>query len=251
MVRDRAAERVAFKEQIAHDRAARLTKTTEDIQLALQETQTLGERAMTLVNDNPYQWEATLAAALAACKRAEALAEPNRANLDPPLLERLSALKDRLHADEQDRQFVARIDAIRMEATQVDLERSEFKGHEQSLKVKALFGARGIEFGTMSPEQVVAWIQARPRPIQPHVLAAFDIWLAGPAAATAEEKQWLAAVLEAGDGDSWRTRARQALLARNRPWKTWSERHSQPSSRRPCFSSRPGCRANRVNQLNL
>ena len=217
-VRDQAAQRAAFEQQIAREQAARQAKLAEDVELALQEAQTLGERALALVDDNPYQWEATLAAALAACSRADAQAKPNRAALDPALLGRLSALNDRLQADEQDRQFVAQIDAIRVEAGQVDLERSQFKEAEQSLKVKALFQTRGIEFGATSPQQVVAWIQSRPQPIRKHVIAAFDVWLAWLSRATAEpadERRWLIAVLRAADADAWRTQARSALLARD------------------------------------
>jgi tetratricopeptide (TPR) repeat protein len=238
MVRDRAAERAAFEQQIAHDRATRLAKITADIQLAVQEAQTLGERALTQVNDNPSVWEATLAAALASSQRAQALAEPNREMLDSALLHRIATVHERLQGDEQDRQFVARVDAIRLEASEVDVEKSQFKSGSQSLKIKGLFQSRGIEFGATSPEQVVAWIKKRPEPIQPHVVAAFDVWrawLAGPAAKTADERQWLTAVLQVADGDPWRMQARQALLARDGQALDMLVRDVQPSQHPAVF----------------
>src|SRR5207248_1344695 len=183
MVRDREAQRAEFEKQIANDRAGRLAKTAEDIQLALQEAQTLGDRALGLVNDNPYQWEVTLAAALSACKRAALLANRETSTIDSSLLNRMSALKAKLDADEQDREFVAKVDAIRMEASQVDLDKSQFKNAEQSLSIEVLLKSRGIGFGTMKPEQVVDWIHAHPEAIQKHLIAAFEVWLGWTTAA--------------------------------------------------------------------
>ena len=213
MVRDREAQRGEYEKQIANDRAARLTKTAEDIQLALQEAQTLGERAVALIDDSPYQWEATLAAALSACKRAELATHRDKEPIDSSTMDRVSALRAKLDADEQDRQFVARVDAIRMEASQVDLEKSQFKLTGQSLEIEALFGSRGIKFGSMTPGQVMDWIQARPKPVQQHLLAALDIWLGGTTASD-DKQPWLTAVLQAADHNPWRTEVRRAMLAR-------------------------------------
>jgi eukaryotic-like serine/threonine-protein kinase len=212
MVRDREAQRAEYEKRITNYRATRLAKTVEDIQLALQEAQTLGDRALTLVNDNPYQWEATLAAALTACKRADSLAEENKGTLDPVLLERLTTLRQRLETDEQDRQFVARIDAIRMEATQVDIEKNRFGTTWQSSDIEDLFKSRGIEFRATSSEEVVASIQTHSEPIQPHMLAGLEIWLTRLPNKAAEKRQWLTTTLQSADSDPWRTQARKALL---------------------------------------
>src|SRR5262249_40685759 len=94
----------------ARDRAARRAKLTGALQLALREAQTLGDQARTLVDDDPHQWQVTLAAAQSAFKRADALAESERAALEPALLERLAAVKTRLEADEQDRRLLDGLD---------------------------------------------------------------------------------------------------------------------------------------------
>jgi serine/threonine protein kinase/tetratricopeptide (TPR) repeat protein len=220
----------------ARDRSARRTITTEKVQLALHDAETLGDRALTFVDDNPYQWESTLAQALAALHQAEGLAEPERNALDLALLERLARLKARLESDEQDRLFVTRFEEIRLDAAEVDVTKDpgspflyvysshvhtnvEFK--EQPSKIRDLFQHHGIALGTASPAEVVAYLNKRPESIQRHMVTALLIWhFHGPADAF-EERKWCEQVINAVsslDADPWRQRVLQA--AAGREWKT-------------------------------
>jgi tetratricopeptide (TPR) repeat protein len=217
---------------VARDRATRRGILAEKVERALQEADALGDRALELVDDNPYQWEATLAAALSAAKRAEDLAEPDKASLDADLVNRLEAMKTRLQADEKDHHFVTRFDEILLEAAQPDVEKSTFTHLEQIPRIKELFKARGIEFPARTAEQFVAFIGQRPKPIQKHMLAALEvcsIWMPD-----AQENGWVQAVQAAAD-DPWRRQVRRAVATRD--WKTVEDlaRQGQRERHPPAF----------------
>src|SRR5207248_3398146 len=170
-------------------RATRRGVLAEKVDAALQEANALGDRALEWVDENPYQWDVTLASALSALKRAEDLAEPERASLDADLMNRLAALKTRLQADEKDRHFVARFDEILLEAAQPNIEKSTFTHPEQIPRIKELFKARGIGFPAPTVEQFVAFIGQRPKPIQKHMLAALEV--CSVLMPDAEENKWV------------------------------------------------------------
>ena len=89
-----------------------------EVERALQEASQSRERALTLT-DNPYQWEATLAAAGSSLQRAEGLASQDEAGLEAAVRERLQGLRVVLDADENDRRFATRFDEIRVAQTQM------------------------------------------------------------------------------------------------------------------------------------
>jgi tetratricopeptide (TPR) repeat protein len=197
----------------ARDRAARLARRAEEVQGIVNEAQTLGDRAVTLIDDNQDQWEATLSAARSAISRAEILADSDRNALDPALLNRLEAVRSRLEADEKDYQFIARLDELRLEATQMDF--GKFDDPKIVAAIKDLFQTNGIGYPVTPPDQVAAHIRQRPAPVQKHFVGALDAWRFFSHANDPAEWQWLTAALEAADDNPWRRKARRAWAENN------------------------------------
>jgi serine/threonine protein kinase/Flp pilus assembly protein TadD len=214
----------------ARDRAARRAKVAEKVELALQEAQTLGDKALALVNDNPYQWQTTLAQALAAMHQAEGLAEPERDSLDPALLNRLAALKARLEVDEKDRQFVDRFEEIWLNANQFDVDKNHFDESEQPALIKELFKEHGIEFQGTTPQQAALQIRQRPAAIQQHMITALETWWFRSPVRVTKESQWLAAVVQAVHIDPLRNQLRDAVAAHE--WKTVDSLVREPTIKR-------------------
>ncbi|HEV8606554.1 MAG TPA: hypothetical protein VGQ99_14365 [Tepidisphaeraceae bacterium] len=65
--------------------------------------------------------------------------------------------------------------------------------------------------------QVASLVQARPKPIQEHLLTALDICLARAPDDQPQMRKWLAAAVEAADPDPWRRQARDAVAAGDLP----------------------------------
>jgi serine/threonine protein kinase/tetratricopeptide (TPR) repeat protein len=206
-------ERTAREEELARDRKARQDKLNHEVELALREASASRDRALTLT-DNPYQWEATLAAALSAFKRAEGLASQEDAPLEPAVGERLQNLRTILDADQNDRRFVARFDDIRLEQTRLDTRDSRYMKEIAFAWLKDAFHAHyGIDFGVVPATQVVSIIQQRPKAIQEYLVAALDESLTQAPQQEPQARKWLATVLETADSDPWRKRARSAAAA--------------------------------------
>jgi tetratricopeptide (TPR) repeat protein len=213
VVRDRAARET----ELTRDRQTRQAKLNHEIELALQEAGAARERALTLT-DNPYQWQAVLAAAASAHQRARGLASQDEAALDPALNDRLQALAARLEADETDRRFVARFEEIRLEQTQIRPEGGEYKLEIAYLALKEAFRTHyQIDLQATSAEQVLAVLRRRPEAIQDQLLAALDYSLAHAPRDDQPARQWLIVVLETADPDPWRRQARRALAAQDWP----------------------------------
>jgi serine/threonine protein kinase/Tfp pilus assembly protein PilF len=208
-------DRSAREEEVASDRAARQAKLNQEVEVALLEFNAARELALTLT-DNPYHWEATLAAAAFALKRAEGIASQDEAALDPPAAQRLQMLRTALRNDQNDRRFVARFDEIRLEQTRFDTLHSRYKEEIAFAAFKDAFRAHyGIDFGTMPAAQVAGFIQQRPKAIQEYLVAALDLSLIHVPQQEPQARMWLATVLEAADPDPWRKRARTAAAARD------------------------------------
>jgi tetratricopeptide (TPR) repeat protein len=196
------------------DREARRTRLNQEVDLALREASDSRERALGLT-DNPYQWEATLAAALSALKRAEGLAAEDDAALEPAVREHLLTVRRTLDADENDRRFVARFDAIRLEQTALDPQLSRYREEIAFAALNdALRAHYGVDFEVMPIGQVVALVQQRPEPIRKYLVAAFEECLAQAPKQASRVRKWLADVVDAADPDSWRKQARTAVAAR-------------------------------------
>ncbi len=200
----------------ARDRAARRARLNSEIGHALDDGERAREQAAGLT-DHPYRWEAALAEAGSALKRARGLESQDPTAVEPPARERLQALQAALDADEADRRFAARFEEIRLEQAEVNVAISDFKTGIGFAAVKeALRSQYQVEFGTTPAEQVVALIGRRPKAMRDLLLAALDVCLENAPRDDLPARDWLAAVLDAADDGPWRKRARQA--AESRDW---------------------------------
>jgi serine/threonine protein kinase/tetratricopeptide (TPR) repeat protein len=196
------------------ERAAWREKRASDVRAALREVDTFRTHALTLT-DNPTQWDATRAAARSAFKRAEALASPAEA-LHPDLLGEIQERKAQLKADKRDRRFVARFEAIRMMATEVDLGRNRNKAPEAYATLKDAFELYAIQLGVTPPAETVALIRQRPESIRPRLMLALLYWCSDAPHPSPQDREWYLAVRDAGL-DPLGKRARSALNARDWP----------------------------------
>jgi eukaryotic-like serine/threonine-protein kinase len=196
---------------VVRDRSARHAKLSYGVEIAVQEAKLARDRALART-ENPYDWDASLAAASSALKRAEELAAQDTAGLDPAVAERLQGLRDTLDADETDRRFVARFDEILNGVIVWDARRSQSKNGEAFFKLQDAFKSfYAWNVGATPITEVASFIQQRPKAIQEHLLAAFDVGLACVPTDKPQSQRWLANVLEAADPDPWRKQARRVL----------------------------------------
>jgi tetratricopeptide (TPR) repeat protein len=218
---------------VVRDRAARRDKLNQEVDTALREASALRERALTLT-DRPNQWEAVLAEASSAFKRAEGLAGQDDAALEPAVRERLQALRALLGADEADRtdrRFVARFEEIRLEQTQIRPDVGEHKLEIAYPALKEAFRALyRIDLGATSAEQVMSVLGRRPSAIREQLLAALDHSLAYAPKEEPRAREWLIVVLEAADPDPWRKQARRALAAQD--WPSLEKQLEDPTAER-------------------
>jgi eukaryotic-like serine/threonine-protein kinase len=203
------------------DRAARQTKLNLEIEYALDDASKGRELALKLT-DNPYAWEAALAAAASELKRAQGLAAQDETAVDPTFREQLQALQTLLNADEADRRFATRFEEIRLEQAAVNVAISEFKMDVAFAALKDAFQRHyRIAFGTTPAEQAAAILGQRPPEMQDVLLAALDMCLDHAPKDDPQTGQWLSAVLDAADTGPWRSSAQQALKASN--WKAFEQ----------------------------
>jgi serine/threonine protein kinase/tetratricopeptide (TPR) repeat protein len=220
---------------VIRDRSTRQARLNYGIEIALQEASSARDRALTLTDDR-YQWEAALAAASSALKRAEELASQDETSLEPAVQDRLKALRASLDADERDRRFIAQFDELLLGVVVWDARRSRSKSAEAFAHIReALQTTYGIGWGQTPPADVASMIQQRPKPIQENLLAAFDVCLTRELNEDRPAQRWLAAVLATADSDPWRKQARQALAAQD--WRTLERLVKQEAAvrQRPAF----------------
>ena len=202
---------------VVRDSSARHVKLSYGVEIAVQEAKLARDRALART-ENPFDWDASLAAALSALKKAEELAAQDTAALDPAVAERLQGLRATLDADETDRRFVARFDEILNGVIVWDARRSQSKNGEAFFKLQDAFkSCFGWDVGATPITEVASFIQQRPKAIQEHLLAAFDVGLACVPKDKPQAQRWLANVLKAADLDPWRKQAREALAAGDWP----------------------------------
>jgi serine/threonine protein kinase/tetratricopeptide (TPR) repeat protein len=199
------------------DRAVRRAKLNYGVEVALEEAQAGREQALTQT-ENPYQWQATLAAAFSVLKRAEELAAQDPAALNAAVAARLQALRATLDADERDRRFVEQLDKVLQDVLVWRDHRSKTRRHEALPKLKSAFlDYYGIHVGMMPAAEAASLIRQRPVPVQVHLLAALDVGVARTPDGDAPTTKWLQTVLDQAESDPVRKRARQALRAGDWP----------------------------------
>jgi serine/threonine-protein kinase len=199
----------------AQEQELRLTHARAGVQLALKEAITLGERALTLIN-NPSSWQATLAAALTAVKQAQTLlaGEPGLAR--EPLAQQVEQVKAKLEADEKDRQLLADFDRVREKQSRLEDSGRFVRKPPSYLELKEILKKYGLSPGEGSIKEAVSYLRGRPQVIQNQVIAVLQECLTWTPRTKVKEGEWVKAVLAEADADPWRQQVRQALVGEDR-----------------------------------
>jgi tetratricopeptide (TPR) repeat protein len=186
---------------VAFDRAARRTRASHDFELALQRVELHLEQGKQVD-------------ARAGLDQAERIAR--EVPPDPAGNERLAGLQQRLKALELDQQFIAGYEKIRLQVeTQVDVVKSQFTRQAVFPEIRELFRRYGITFVDTALDEAAARIQDRPEPVRQQLVAALSACSRHAPAEDARTRQWLQALLEVGDSDSWRLNLRKAIALRD------------------------------------
>jgi serine/threonine protein kinase/Flp pilus assembly protein TadD len=201
-VRDRAQREAALSVRKAH--------IEREIEVAVQEAATLGERAWELT-ETPNLWETTLASALSAIKRAEALVADAGELAGEELQQSVRGVRARLDDDERDRQMVAALEQIRFQRSQVNIKENRYTNSEAIPKYREAFRSYGLEVCKVPADEVAALIRRKRAPVQSAVVTALDDWTWLQRTAGAD-RDWLVAA----DVDKWRNKMRHAVARQER-----------------------------------
>jgi serine/threonine protein kinase/Flp pilus assembly protein TadD len=205
-VQDRAQRAAALAVRKAH--------IEQEIEIAVQEANMLGERAWELT-ETPHLWEATLASALSAIRRAEALAADAGDLVGAELHERVRNRKADLEVDERDRQMVAVLEQIWLEKGQVDVRKNRFTSATAVPKYVEVFRRYGLELGSAPVDRTAELIRGKRAPVRSAIVAALDHWFMREATPD-EQRDWLRTVITAADTDEWRTKVLTAAVRHER-----------------------------------
>jgi serine/threonine-protein kinase len=203
------AQRLAERDK---ERALRLAEARSGVEAALQEARGHAERARSLVN-NPASWQTTLAAAWSAVERAESLLRREAELPQGALAQQTGQLRAQLEADAKDWQLLDVYDQVRLEQSQWDLQRGQFKVAESYPRLKKALADYGLAIGSLDPGQAVERLRQRPLAVQPYVRAVLEECLAWGPKEQGAQRQWLGAVLVL-DADPWLAQFRQAWAKR-------------------------------------
>jgi serine/threonine protein kinase/Flp pilus assembly protein TadD len=214
---------------MARDQQLRHARLNHEAELALKEAGQARERALTLTDD-PYQWDAALAAAGSAVKSAAGIAAQDDAALTPDLQRQLRSLQAGLEADVRDRQFAARFDEIRLEPSENPVWRNFKFTNAYPAIGKALDDFYDLRIGTTPADEAKHAVLERPLPIQRYLLAALEVALMYAPPGDTAAVAWLKNVLAAVDTNPWRQRARQAVEAED--WQSLENIVSEPAAAR-------------------
>jgi tetratricopeptide (TPR) repeat protein/serine/threonine protein kinase len=193
--------------RIGRERARRQTNLNQQMTTALQEAVVFRQQALNLI-DAPHQWEATLAMASSALKRAQTLDAADARLLDPAVQSQVNDLAAQLATDDRDRRLVSDIDRIRLEKSEPDIEQSRFMEQEAAPKYRQAFASFGITAQATPAAEAATWIMSKHPPLRAALMAGLYDWLDHQS--DRQEQAWLYAVLAAADLDDWRSRWRAA-----------------------------------------
>jgi tetratricopeptide (TPR) repeat protein len=190
----------------------RRDEARQGIEVFLTEASKLREAGLKQV-DNPSAWGSTLAAAQTALAHARTLLaqEPDLAETVPA--QQAPQVQALLEADAKDWQLLTVFEQVRLEQSQWDLTRRDFKLAEAYPRLQKALADYGLAIGGVKPDEAAAQLRQRPEAVQPYVRAVLEECLARVPKEQVEPKQWLAAVL-AVDTDPWLKQFRQALAKR-------------------------------------
>ncbi|HZU38869.1 MAG TPA: tetratricopeptide repeat protein, partial [Gemmataceae bacterium] len=198
-------------------RQHRLDQNNQAIQAALNEGQTLQERARAV------QGPVAMAIAVQAreqIQRAHALVESGPA--DPALAAQVEVLRDELAAEDRDRQFLAALESARSAPAEIsDSLQNRFAAEKALPLFREAFRAYGLPAGEGPAETAAARLRARPPAVREEILAALDEWiaLAEDPRWKVQEPQlpWLRAVLTAAEPAGWEAQVRAAAAEHDLP----------------------------------
>jgi tetratricopeptide (TPR) repeat protein/tRNA A-37 threonylcarbamoyl transferase component Bud32 len=207
------AEQVERDRERDQQRALQLAKAQSALAAALQEAALHAAQARQLTN-NPESWHTTLQAARSAVQRAEALLAQEPGLAQEGRAQQVEQLRARLEADEKDWQLLAIFDQVRLEQSQWDLARHDFKLAEAYPRLKQALADYGLTIGGVKAEAAAARLRQRPEAVQAQVRAVLWECLVCMPSEEVGQKQWLAAVLEL-KADPWLTQIGQAVAKRD------------------------------------
>ncbi len=199
---------------IVRDRQSRRAAIHRELELSIDEARTGRERALASTG-SPQDWDAALAEAASAFRRADVLAAQNQATLNSSMRQRLTAIRDQQAADATDRAFAARIDEIRLAVSETYVDGGEYariKSEDAYPKLCAAFQTEfGVDVGVTPMTQAIELLQGRPQPIREILIDALA-QCAGTVPKTEQRaRDWLAAMLDAADTDPWQRLTRSAV----------------------------------------
>jgi tetratricopeptide (TPR) repeat protein/serine/threonine protein kinase len=208
-LRDRAARETLALQERAHRRA----RVSAQVELAFSEAKRAREQALTLTGD-PYQWKAATSAARFALKSATGIAAQDHQALSPEMRNKIEALESDLDDDEQDRQFAARFDLIRLEQSDLNPANYSFRLDSAYPAVQAaLQDSYQIQIGSTPVDVARRTIHSRPPAVQKIVWASLEVALANAPSADTVAREWLKEILKSVDDVPWRQRARESVDA--------------------------------------
>jgi tetratricopeptide (TPR) repeat protein len=187
--------------------ALRLSETQNSAEVALQEALGHEKRGRTLL-DNPASWQTTLAAALAAVQRAEALLARVPELTDEAVGQRVRQLRARLDTEAKDHRLWTAFEQVRFKLYDFD---TRYDDRDAYAEVRGALAQWGLPLGEMPPGQTKALLEQRPRPMQDRLAVLLHFCLSRVPAEQKEQRQWLTEVLATADPDPWRQQVRQAV----------------------------------------
>jgi tetratricopeptide (TPR) repeat protein len=204
-----------YQEQAAAQQR-RLGEAQQGIEASLTEAGKLREAGLKQV-DNPSAWGTTLAAARTALEHARTLLSQEPDLAETALAQQAQQAKAQLEADAKDWQLLAVYDRVRLEQSQWDLQRRQFRLAEAYPRLQQALADYGLAIGGLELGQAAARLRQRPKAVQPHLRAVLEECLAWVPKEQGAQRQWLEAVL-AVDADPWLKQFRQARAKR-----AWAE----------------------------
>jgi tetratricopeptide (TPR) repeat protein len=200
-----------YQEQAAA-RQRRLSEAQQGIEASLTEAGKLRAAGLQQV-DNPSAWGATLAASRTALEHARTLLNQEPELADTVLAQQGQYVQAQLEADHKDCQLLAVFDQVRLEQSQWDPRRRQFKMPESYSRLQQALADYGLAIGGLKAGEAAARLRQRPATVQPYVRAVLEECLARVPKKEVGARQWLVAVL-AVEADPWLEQFRQAVAKR-------------------------------------
>jgi tetratricopeptide (TPR) repeat protein len=197
-------------QQQAAAQQRRLDQAQQGIEASLNEAGKLRAVGLQQV-DNPSAWGATLAAARTALEHAHTLLSQEPDLAATVLDQQVQHAQAQLEADTKDWQLLTVFEQVRLEQSQPDTQRRQFKVAESYPRLKKALAEYGLAIGSLAEGEAAARLRQRPLAVQPYVRAVLEECLAWAPKGEMGPRQWLAAVL-AVDADPWLKQFRQAVV---------------------------------------